>query len=217
MDTSFESVPRYCRLPQAVLRAQLRSAGLAILATGATVSVQRLREHGVRGGTSQLIALARSWSPRVSFPQGPPQESTRPRASAGESGTPTPRPRRQADADSRSAPDQTPGPAVQSRRAEHLRPGSGPADRSSAITEATARHHAAWVALHVIAGIEVESPAYSAREREQVYIATEELKDWLRATIWRWEHGALDKRSKLVDNRVSPAHDGQFQSLTEEG
>ena len=50
MDTSFESVPRYCRLPQAVLRAQLRSAGLAILATGATVSVQRLREHGVREG-----------------------------------------------------------------------------------------------------------------------------------------------------------------------
>lgn len=57
MDTSFESVPKYFRLPRAVLRAQLRAAGLAILAQGQRVTVQRLREHGVRGGTAALIAL----------------------------------------------------------------------------------------------------------------------------------------------------------------
>jgi hypothetical protein len=57
MDTSFESVPRYAHLPRAVLSAQLRSAALSILAAGQRVSVQRLREHGVRGGTAALIAL----------------------------------------------------------------------------------------------------------------------------------------------------------------
>lgn len=55
------------------------------------------------------------------------------------------------------------------------------------MNRATARAHAAWVALDAIAGIEVESPVYSAREREQVYIATEALKDRLRITIRRWE------------------------------
>ena len=51
----------------------------------------------------------------------------------------------------------------------------------------TARAHAAWVALDAIAGIEVDSPAYSTREREQVYIAVEALKDRLRLTIRRYE------------------------------
>jgi len=55
--TTFEAVPKWHRLPRSVLRAQLRSAALAILATGQTVSVQRLRGCGVRGGTAALIAL----------------------------------------------------------------------------------------------------------------------------------------------------------------
>lgn len=55
--TTFEAVPRYHHLPRSVLCAQLRSAALAILATGQTVSVQRLRECGVRGATAALIAL----------------------------------------------------------------------------------------------------------------------------------------------------------------
>ena len=49
-----------------------------------------------------------------------------------------------------------------------------------------ARRHAAWVALDAIAAIEVESPAYSPREREQVCIAVEDLKDRLRLTIRRF-------------------------------
>ena len=55
--TTFESVPRYYRLPPSVLRAQLRSAALALLAAGERVSTQKLRECGVRGGTKALIAL----------------------------------------------------------------------------------------------------------------------------------------------------------------
>jgi hypothetical protein len=55
--TTFEAVPRYFRLPPAVLRAQLRSAALALLANGERVSTQRLRECGVRGGTAALIKL----------------------------------------------------------------------------------------------------------------------------------------------------------------
>lgn len=51
----------------------------------------------------------------------------------------------------------------------------------------SARAHASWVALHAIASIEVDSPAYSAQEREQVYAAVEDLKDRLRLTIRRWE------------------------------
>lgn len=54
---AFESVPRYRRLPPSVLRAQLRSAALALLANGERVSTQKLRECGVRGGTKALIAL----------------------------------------------------------------------------------------------------------------------------------------------------------------
>jgi hypothetical protein len=50
-----------------------------------------------------------------------------------------------------------------------------------------ARAHAARVALDAIAVIEVDSPAYSPRQREQVYIAVEELKDRLRLTIRRYE------------------------------
>jgi hypothetical protein len=57
VDASFESVPRYHRLPRSVLRAQLRAAGLAIVAAGQRVSVQRLREHGVRGSTAALITI----------------------------------------------------------------------------------------------------------------------------------------------------------------
>ena len=55
--TTFESVPRYYRLPPSVLRDQLRSAVLALLAAGERVSTQKLREYGVRGGTKALIAL----------------------------------------------------------------------------------------------------------------------------------------------------------------
>lgn len=55
--TTFESVPRYFRLPPSLLRAQLRSAALALLANGERVSTQKLRECGVRGGTKALIAL----------------------------------------------------------------------------------------------------------------------------------------------------------------
>jgi hypothetical protein len=55
--TTFEAVPRYFRLPPAVLRAQLCSAALALLANGERVSTQKLREYGVRGGTKALIAL----------------------------------------------------------------------------------------------------------------------------------------------------------------
>lgn len=54
---TFECVPRYRHLPWEVLRAQLQSAALSILADGQRVSTQRLREHGVRGGTATLIAL----------------------------------------------------------------------------------------------------------------------------------------------------------------
>jgi hypothetical protein len=57
VDMSFEAVPRHARLPRAVLRAQLRLAALSLLAAGERVSVQRLRKHGVRGGTAALIAL----------------------------------------------------------------------------------------------------------------------------------------------------------------
>ncbi len=39
------------------------------------------------------------------------------------------------------------------------------------MNRAAARAHAAWVALDAIATFEVDSPAYSPREREQVYIA----------------------------------------------
>jgi hypothetical protein len=55
------------------------------------------------------------------------------------------------------------------------------------MTRATARKHSAWVAMHSIASIEVDSPVYSPREREQVYAAVEELKDLLRLTIRRYE------------------------------
>jgi hypothetical protein len=55
------------------------------------------------------------------------------------------------------------------------------------MTRDIARRHAAWVTLHAIAGIEVDSPAYSPREREQVYAAVEDLKDRLRATVRRYE------------------------------
>jgi hypothetical protein len=55
--STFESVPRYFRLPPSVLRAQLRSAALALLANGERVSTQRLRECGVRGATAALIKL----------------------------------------------------------------------------------------------------------------------------------------------------------------
>jgi hypothetical protein len=44
-------------MPRDVLRVQLRSVALAILADGERVSTQRLREHGVRGGTAVLIQL----------------------------------------------------------------------------------------------------------------------------------------------------------------
>ena len=44
-------------MPRAVLRDQLRSVALRMLAAGERVSTQRLREYGVRGGTAQLIAL----------------------------------------------------------------------------------------------------------------------------------------------------------------
>ena len=54
---TFESVPRYRRLPSSVLRDQLRLAALALLANGQRVSTQKLRECGVRGGTKALIAL----------------------------------------------------------------------------------------------------------------------------------------------------------------
>jgi hypothetical protein len=55
--TTFESVPRYYRLPRAVHREQLRDAVLELLAAGERVSVLRLRQCGIRGGTAQLIAL----------------------------------------------------------------------------------------------------------------------------------------------------------------
>jgi hypothetical protein len=55
------------------------------------------------------------------------------------------------------------------------------------MTRTSVRAHAAWVAMGAIASIEVDSPAYSAREREQVYIAVEDLKDRLRLTIRRYE------------------------------
>lgn len=55
------------------------------------------------------------------------------------------------------------------------------------MNRTTARAHAAWVALDAIASLEVDSPAYSPREREQVYIAVEDLKDRLRLTIRRYE------------------------------
>jgi hypothetical protein len=55
------------------------------------------------------------------------------------------------------------------------------------MNRAMARAHATWVALAAIAAIEVDSPAYSAREREQVDAAVEALKDQLRLTIRRWE------------------------------
>ena len=47
------------------------------------------------------------------------------------------------------------------------------------MTRTTVSAHAAWVALDAIASIEVDSPAYSPRERERVYAAVEELKDRL--------------------------------------
>ena len=55
--TTYEAVPRYYRMPRAVLRDQLRVAVLALLDAGERVSVLRLRQCGIRGGTAQLIAL----------------------------------------------------------------------------------------------------------------------------------------------------------------
>lgn len=63
------------------------------------------------------------------------------------------------------------------------------------MNRAAARNHAAWVALDAIASLEVDSPAYSTREREQVYIAVEALKDRLRLTIRHWER--TGQRMKL--------------------
>jgi hypothetical protein len=71
---TYEAVPRYRRQPRAVLRAQLRSAGLQILAAGERVSVQRLREYGVRGGTAQLIAMREEM---VAAGELPPQAAAR--------------------------------------------------------------------------------------------------------------------------------------------
>ena len=94
--TIFESVPRYRRLPPSVLRAQLRSAALALLAAGERVSTQKLRECGVRGGTKALIALreelvaagelppeaaARIYAP----PTHPPGKASRPLPTLSES------------------------------------------------------------------------------------------------------------------------------------
>jgi hypothetical protein len=65
------------------------------------------------------------------------------------------------------------------------------------MTRAAARAHAAWVALDAIAAIEVESPAYSPREREQVYAALEELKDRLRSTIRRYDRAGQKMRDRV--------------------
>ena len=55
--TTYESVPRYFRMPRDVHREHLRVIALALLEAGERVSVVRLRECGVRGGTAALIAL----------------------------------------------------------------------------------------------------------------------------------------------------------------
>ncbi len=55
--STFESVPRYFRMPRDVHREHLRVIALALLEAGERVSVLRLRECGVRGGTAALIAL----------------------------------------------------------------------------------------------------------------------------------------------------------------
>ena len=65
------------------------------------------------------------------------------------------------------------------------------------MNRTTVRAHAAWVATDAVASIEVDSPAYSAREREQVYAAVEDLKDQLRLTIRRWERS----RQKIPTGR----------------
>jgi hypothetical protein len=68
------------------------------------------------------------------------------------------------------------------------------------MNRASARAHAAWVALDAIAAIELDSPAYSQREREQVYAAVEELKDKLRITIRRWERS----RKRRTEEGATP-------------
>jgi hypothetical protein len=57
LSATYESVPRYLRMPRDVHREHLRVIALALLEAGERVSVQRLRECGVRGGTAALIAL----------------------------------------------------------------------------------------------------------------------------------------------------------------
>jgi hypothetical protein len=64
------------------------------------------------------------------------------------------------------------------------------------MNRTAARAHAAWVALDAIATIELDSPAYSPREREQVYAAVEELKDKLRLTIRRWDRAGQRVKSR---------------------
>jgi len=55
--TTFECVPKHAHLPRSAQRAQVLAAALELLALGQRVSVQRLREHGVRGGTARLIEI----------------------------------------------------------------------------------------------------------------------------------------------------------------
>jgi hypothetical protein len=72
--TTWEAVPRYFRMPRAALREQLRTVGLALLAAGERVSVLRLRECGVRGGTAALIAMRREL---VAAGELPPEAAAR--------------------------------------------------------------------------------------------------------------------------------------------
>jgi len=64
------------------------------------------------------------------------------------------------------------------------------------MTQSTARAHAAWVALDAVAAIEVESPAYSPREREQVHGAVEKLKGRLRNVIRRFDRAGQKMKSR---------------------
>ncbi len=64
------------------------------------------------------------------------------------------------------------------------------------MTRSTARAHAALVAMAAIADIEVESPAYSPRQRELVYVAVEKLKDRLRNVIRHYDRAGQKMKSR---------------------
>jgi hypothetical protein len=89
MDRSFEAVPKYYRMPPAVLRDRFRSVALKMLASGQRISIEGLRARGARGSTNLLRILR---AELVAAGELPPEAAPRPYNSSGRRGKASPPP-----------------------------------------------------------------------------------------------------------------------------